>query len=187
MASDLCGENMEDQLLNVLDDIDEYSNGDYSSYTYINQHRLTYILVNIKAPNTILGIVSAVINYDDPTLAVNISEFYNTQLKYKNTLYIEIGCSQQGSLSKFAVGTNYFIRVYILLQAFKYKPIRLLWGSASGSSRGESKKLRDEHVRRKCEFVDGTNFYFCDPIEFLNLFFERLHHKDLLKYTEKSI
>lgn len=190
LAGDLCGDDMEDQLLSVLSDIKEYGsiNSSFSSYTYNNQHRLTYILTSTTVSSTILGIVSAVVDYDDPTLAINIAEFYHSKLKAKDTLYIEIGCSNQSKeASKFAIGTNYFIRAYILLKAFEFKPIRLLWGSASGASQGQHNKLKDEHLRRQCQFVDDTNFYYCDPIAFLNLFFERLHHKDLLKHTEKSM
>ena len=140
LRENLCGEDMADQLGNVIDEIIEYieddeAEGDYSNYEINNQVRLTYVLSPINNDKIIIGIVSAVINYNDPSLEINIGEFYDLNLKNKNSLYIEIGCSnQKKDLKQFATGTNYFIRAFILLKAFELKDVRLLWGSASGAS-----------------------------------------------------
>jgi hypothetical protein len=188
LRENLCGDSMEDMLLNAIDDIqddleNEDTKGTFDFYELNEIIRLTYVLSPIKN-NTILGIVSAVIDYRDNALNITMGEFYESKIKKNNTLYIEIGCSSQKH-QEFTTGTNYFIRALILLKAFEIKNIRLIWGSASGNIRGEHSKLKEEHIKRKCKFINDTNYYYCDPIEFLNNFFDRIHKKDLLKYTKK--
>lgn len=188
LRENLCGESMEDMLLNAIDDIqDDLQNkdtkGTFDFYELNKIIRLTYVLSPV-GKNEILGIVSAVIDYRDNALNITMGEFYESVIKKNSTLYVEIGCSSQKQ-QEFTTGTNYFIRAFILLKAFEVKDIRVLWGQSSGLSRGEGSKLREEHIKRKCQFVEDTNYYYCDPIEFLNNFFDRIHRKNLLSYTKK--
>lgn len=181
-VDDICGD-MGDVLASVIDEMLEESEEDYSVYESSEGIRLTYFLAPISDRTKVLGIISAVINYKESSL--NVYDFYSKLMEVDN-LYIEIGCSNQSKKYKeFATGTNYFIRVFVLLKAFELQPIRKLWGSASGTIKGENSKLREEHIKRKCTFIGDTKYYECDPIAFLNTFFSRITSKDLLKYTKK--
>lgn len=183
----LCGDHMEENLLSVVDEIndgiDDGSIKDPSNFEVDNNIRLTYILTNSQG-TLILGIISSIINYDAESVKFTAKTFYDTKIAKGKHVYIEIGCSTQIPQYKNCVaGTNYFIRAFILLKAFELKKIRMLWGQASGTVRGEQAKLRDLHKKRGCKFIEGTDFYECNSIEFLNIFFERIGDESLLKFA----
>lgn len=184
---ELCGDDMEISLLQVVSEIvDEFEDGNIknpSNFDIDGGVRLTYVLTN-NTGTVILGIISAIINYDLKFVQHTISTFYNDKIAKGENLYIEIGCSSSIPKYKDCVsGTNYFIRAFVLLKAFSLKKVRTLWGQASGSVRGKQSQLRDLHIRRGCKFVGDSDFYECDSIEFLNIFFSRIGDGSLLKYA----
>ena len=187
LLDDICGLTMADNLGFVIDEIKEEADENPSLYNSEEGLRITYILCPLNDQNEILGIVSAVINYRDPSLELSsFGNFYSQVIENINSIYVEIGCSNQNPQYKqYVTGTNYFIRVYILLIAFEIINIELLWGSASGETSESKQQLHQLHIKRSCTFVEGTDIYHCDPITFINTFFERLYNRDLLKYTNR--
>jgi hypothetical protein len=176
LRSQLCGENLEDMLSILIDDINYLKPKNCHNFVQDDDTiRLTYVLSHKNNKNNIVGLVSGIINYSDgstPEILKNI-----------DGVYVELGCSNQANKNHSA-GTNYFIRAFVLLESFRYKSVRNLWGSASGEIGGDNKVLRNLHIKRKCAFYEDTKIYYCDPIEFLNEFFRRIYIKDLLLYTE---
>ena len=167
---------MADMLGILLDNIDDSESCDNCSNLITTEGmRLTFVLSPINNNKKIVGLLSAIINYSDRTTP-NI-------LKGIDALYVELGCSSD-QFKDHSTGTNYFIRAFVLLEAFRYKSVRNLWGSASGEIGGDNKALQDIHIKRKCVFFEETKIYYCDPIEFLNEFFRRLHDNSLLLYSK---
>lgn len=174
-SSNLCGdmENMLELILGDLEDVKDKNN--VYDITYDEGRRLTYVVVSLDDDNIILSIVSAIINYKDKSLKQTNPKFVDEHLE-GDTVYIELGCSYQGnskndkgkSLKEIAIGTNYFLRVYILLRCFEDMNIRKLWGQVSG----DKAKLESLHIKRKCYIYEDTDKYYCDPIDFINNFFE---------------
>jgi hypothetical protein len=181
ILDDLCGEAMSDSLGSVIEDMNDIK--DPSFFELDNMLRLTYVICPTNKKRLLLGIISAVINYRDTSLKFTIKPLYKEIKKY-NTLYIEIMCNYQNKQYKeCTVGTNYFLNAYVILHAFKVKEIRKIWASASGSSKiGE---LKDVHIKRGCSFIEDSKYYYCDPINFLNIFFERIEKKTLLTFAKK--
>jgi hypothetical protein len=174
-SHDLCGD-MENMLELILGDLeDEEDKTSIHDISFDGGRRLTYVVVSLDDDNTILSIVSAIINYKDKSLRQTSLKFVEDHLE-DNTVYIELGCSYQGkskdskekSLKEMATGTNYFLRAYILLRCFEDMNIRKIWGQQSG----DVKFLTALNTKRKCHIYEGTDKYYCDPIEFLNSFFE---------------
>jgi hypothetical protein len=175
-SSDLCSdmENMLELILGDLEDAEDMNN--IHDVVYDEGRRLTYVMVSLDDDNTILSIVSAIVNYKDETLKHTNPKFVEEHLHSGvDTVYIELGCSYQGdslntkgkSLKTIAIGTNYFLRAYILLRCFEDMNIRKLWGQQSGNV----KYLTELNTKRKCHIYENSDKYYCDPIEYINEFF----------------
>ena len=147
--------------------------------------RITYVLCHTSKPKVILGFLSSVLNYNEPSFREghSIDGLYK-KLEQMDTLYIELGCSSI-KYSQIVTGTNYFVRAYILLVTLKNTNIKILWGQVSGDVRGSRDKLFDLHKQRSCLRYDKSDFYTCDVFTFLNEFFRRLNTNELLRYTIK--
>jgi len=189
-SNKLCGTDMGDQLAMAMDDIQDMVEEEpmlNPSNIYIdNLQHITYVIKPLKGPDIILGVVVSVINYTDISIASN----YDNYDKVQKTphMYILIGCNNQHAKYKqYTSGISYFLRAYLLLETMKEKDILQLWGIAAGGiGFGDEANTRWKALNEKrgCNIYQNSQLYYCNPADFLNIFFDRLmNKKNLLLYT----
>ena len=181
-SDNLCS-NISSSLQPILSDLED---SDYNSIGIIKQEdsiRITFVLCHKSNTSKVIGIISSILNYKDPGFQyiTGLEGFY-TEIQSTNNLYIEIGCSSS-IYKEIVTGTNYFIRIYTLLESINISPVNTIWGQVAGEVDGSKNKLVKLHKKRGCRMIGTTSFYECDTFVFLSEFFRRLNANELLKYT----
>lgn len=182
----ICGD-MDLMILPIINTMNDYleteKKGTVSCFSYEGETRITYVIVHKSKPSIPLSLISAMINYTDKTMNDRGFEGFYKTLEHKEPLYIELGCSA-GEYNKIITGANYFLRAYILLSLSNFADI--IWGQSSGEAQGSKEALKKLISSRGCSYYDQGDYYSCNAVEFLNIFFKRLYTGELLKYTTKQ-